>query len=463
MSRPSQQGQPPIITREEAEALGKRVLGFATADETRVAINSAARGNTRFAVNQVSTAGDNSDTLIAVRSVIGKRVGIATTNRRDDAGLKAVVEASERLARLSPEDPELMSELGPQQYREGLAWVDATARLDPAGRAAAVSKITEQARAAGLVSTGYLESRATAQAVMNSKGLFAYSRDTDVALTTTVRTAEGTGSGWAGAAANDWTAIDPAALGARAVDKAKRSANAVAIEPGRYTVILEPTAVGNLVQLIGGALSARSADEGRSFFTKPGGGNKIGMKVVDERVTLVSDPFAPGTLGSPFAPEGLPTERVVWIENGVVKNLNYDRFWAEKQGKTPTGVAPGGFGGLASLAMSGGSETIESLIAGCQRGILVTRFWYIRSVDPRTILYTGLTRDGTFLVENGKITRPVRNLRFNESPIFMLNNIEAMGQPVRVSASESGSPGTSVVVPPLRVRDFNFTSLSEAV
>jgi predicted Zn-dependent protease len=457
----SQSQGPRVLSRADAEALAKKVLGFATATETRVIINTGERGNTRFAQNQISTGGDNSNTTINVRSVVGRKVGSASTNRLDDAGLKAVVENSERLAKLSPEDPELMPELGPQQYQEGKSWSDSTARLDPTTRAAAVAKITDPARAAGLVSTGYLETRAGATAIANSKGLFAYDRSTDVALTTTVRTQDGMGSGWAGSASNAWSDIDPAALGARAIDKAKRSVGAVAVEPGRYTVILEPTAVGNLVQLIAGSLNARSADEGRSFFTKPGGGTKLGEKVVDERVTLVSDPFDAETLGQPFTGEGLPTKRVVWIENGVVKNLAYDRFWAQKQGKEPTPAA-GGFGGGA-LKMSGGTETLESLIAGCQRGLLVTRFWYIRGVDPRTILFTGLTRDGTFLVENGKITRAVRNLRFNESPIFMLNNLEAMGRPVRVSSSESGNAGSNVVVPPIRCRDFNFTSLSEAV
>jgi len=456
MSRETQQAGPRVLSRAEAEALAKKVLGFATATETRVIINTGERGNTRFAVNQISTGGDNSNTTINVRSVVGKQVGSASSNRLDDAGLKAVVENAERLAKLSPEDPELMPELGPQQYQPGTSWSDSTARLDPTTRAAAVAKVTDPARAAGLVSTGYLETRAGATAIANSKGLFAYDRSTDVALTTTVRTQDGMGSGWAGSASNAWSDIDPAALGARAIDKAKRSVGAVAVEPGRYTVILEPTAVGNLVQLIAGSLNARNADEGRSFFTKPGGGTKLGEKVVDERVTIVSDPFDAETLAQPFTFEGLPTRRVVWIENGVVKNLNYDRYWAQKQGKEPTGSG-GGF------KMSGGTETLESLIAGCQRGLLVTRFWYIRGVDPRTILFTGLTRDGTFLVENGKITRAVRNLRFNESPIFMLNNVEAMGRPVRVSSSESGNAGSNVVVPPIRCRDFNFTSLSEAV
>ena len=452
--------EPRILTRDEAQALAKRVLAFSTATEARAAIGTGARGNTRFAVNQISTAGDNTNTTVSVRSVIDNKIGNASTNRTDDAGLRAVVDASERLAKLSPVDPEYMPELDQQQYQEGRGWSDSTARLDPAGRAAAVGKVTDAARAAGLVSTGYLETRATAIAIANTKGLFAYDRDTDVVLTTTVRTADGTGSGWAGGTSNAWSAIDPASLGARAIEKARRSTNAVAVEPGRYTVILEPTAVGNLVQLIAGSLNARGADEGRSFFTKAGGGNKLGEKVVDERVTLESDPFDPETYGNPFTGEGLPTKKITWIENGIVKNLAYDRYWAKKQGKEAT--PGGGFGG-GSLKMSGGTESVDSLIAGCQRGLLVTRFWYIRPVDPRTILFTGLTRDGTFLIENGKITKAVKNMRFNESPIFMLNNLEAMGRPVRVSASESGNAGAAVVVPPIRCRDFNFTSLSEAV
>ncbi|HEU5219892.1 MAG TPA: TldD/PmbA family protein, partial [Gemmatimonadales bacterium] len=418
---------------------------------------------TRFAGNQISTSGDNTNTSVTVRSVVGSKVGQAGTNRLDEAGLKAVVDMSERLARLSPDDPELMPELDPQQYQPGLGWSESTARLDPAGRAAAAGSITEQARSAGLVSTGYLETRATAQAIANSKGLFAYDRDTDAVLTTTVRTADGQGSGWAGGASNAWSALDPAALGARAVDKAKRSVGAVAIEPGRYTVVLEPTAVGNLLQLLTGAMNARGADEGRSFFSRQGGGNKIGEKVMDERVTLASDPFDPDSYGAPFTGEGLPTRRVVWIENGVVKNLNYDRFWARKQGKEPTGAGGGFGGGGGGVKMLGGDETVDSLVAGCERGLLVTRFWYIRGVDPRSVLFTGLTRDGTFLIENGTITKAVKNFRFNESPVIMLNNILAMGKPVRVSASESGNAGAAVVVPPLRIRDFNFTSLSDAI
>jgi predicted Zn-dependent protease len=301
-----------------------------------------------------------------------------------------------------------------------------------------------------------MEAITGAQAIANNKGLFAYNRSTASVLTTTVRTPEGTGSGWAGATHHDWSRIDPSALGVRATAKARQSVNPVAVEPGRYTVVFEPTAVGNLVQFIARALNARSADEGRSFFSLPGGKNKIGQKVVDERVTITSDPFDPEVAASPFSGDGLPTQRVVWIENGIVRNLDHDRYWAQKQGRAPTGAGSG-------IRMSGGTTSLEDLIRSTQRGLLVTRFWYLRPVDQRTILYTGLTRDGTFLIENGKITKPVKNLRFNDSPIFMLNGLEAMGVPVRVSASEGGEPGQAIMVPPIKVRDFSFTSLSDAV
>jgi predicted Zn-dependent protease len=444
------------LSRSECEDIARRVISFATAEETRVTISSGQQGNTRFAVNQISTAGDSYNASVSVQSSYGKRTGGSSTNRLDDGSLRAAVQTAERLARLSPEDPEALPLLRPQQYGESAGWSEATASLEPTERATAVQHIATPARAANLLSTGYLEANAGAFAVANSRGLFAYNRSTSCALTTTVRTPDGTGSGWAGGAHFDWTRLDPQAFGARAIEKAKLSRSPVGIEPGRYTVILEPTAVGNLVQLIAFALDARTADEGRSFFSRAGGGNKVGLKVVDDRVTILSDPLDPEAPAPPFTAEGLPISRTVWIENGVVLNLAYDRYWAERQARAPT--SPGG-----TLRMSGGTATTDEMIASTRRGLLVTRFWYIRPVDARTVLYTGLTRDGTFLIENGKITRAVKNLRFNESPIFMLNNIDAMGIPVRVSASEAGGAGTAIVVPPIKVREFTFTSMSDAI
>ncbi|HUF66189.1 MAG TPA: TldD/PmbA family protein [Gemmatimonadaceae bacterium] len=457
MSRPRSlftQSQAQYLSREEAQRIGQQALRSATADETRIGINSGARANTRFAENQISTAGDNYNATVTVRSVFGRRVASASTNRLDDASLAQVVQRSEALARLAPEDPENMPELGPQEY-QSRPQPSETSPPSPAQRAEAVRAISEQARAASLVSTGFIVSTMGASSITNSKGLFAYHRSALNALTTTVRTPDGTGSGWAGATHNDWAQMNAAELGQIAIEKAIRSRDPAAIEPGRYTVVLEPTAVANLVQLVAQAIGARNADEGRSFFSKAGGGNKVGEKIVDERVTIVSDPNDPDLRVGAFTFEGMPTRRAVWIENGIVRNLNYDRYWAQRQSVEPT-ASPGGF------RMSGGDASIADMVASTQRGILVTRFWYIRPVDPRTILYTGLTRDGTFLIENGRVTRAIKNMRWNESPIFLLNNVELLGRPVRVNSDESGD-GSNVIVPPVKARDFNFTSLSDAV
>ncbi len=452
--------EPRFLSREEAQALTARILAFSKAEQARVNLSSRQEGNTRFAVNQVSTAGDTTDLSIVVTSAFGKQVASATTNRTDDASLRRVVETSERLARLAPEDPEYLGELGPQEYLQPNAVFATTAGMTPEERARAVAAVTEPAAAKKLISTGFLVHDAGASAVATSKGLFAYHAATRVNFTATVRTVDGTGSGWAGVGAHDWKDVDAAAIARRAIEKAEASRNPRAVEPGRWTVVLEPTAVANMVGLMVGAMNARNADEGRSFFSRPGGGNRIGEKFIDERVNIHVDPEDPALLSNPFGGDGLPNRRVVWVENGVLKNLMYDRYWAQKTGKTPTGG--GGFGG-GGYFMQGGNTSLEEMIRSTERGLLVTRLWYIRGVDPRTILYTGLTRDGTFLIENGRVTHAVKNLRWNESPIFMLNNIELMGAPVRVSPSESSGLSASVIVPPLKVRDFTFTSLSDAV
>lgn len=450
-----------VLSRAEAQEIAQRVLRNSPAEETRVSINSGARADTRFALNQVTTSGENQDTQVTITAYVGNRAASVNTNRLDEASLAAAAKQAHEIAKLVPPNPERMPELGQQTYpplRERALDIPT-----PAERAAAAKIVTELARANDLVATGFIECRAGATALANSKGLFAYDATASVSMTATVRSPDGTGSGWACTDGNSFGELDPKQLAATAVQKAKESRNPVAIEPGRYTAILEPTAVGNLVQLIPGAMQARAADEGRSFFSKPGGGNKIGLKVVDGRVTLLTDPADSPSLSGGYDNDGLPLEKVVWIENGLVKNLNYDRFWAQKQGVQATRAGGGGFGGTRSLRMLGGSTSIADMIRNTERGVLVTRFWYIRSVDPRTILYTGLTRDGTFLVENGKVTRSIKNFRYNESPIFFLNNLEAIGPTVRINSSESASTGGAVFMPPIKVRDFNFTSLSDAV
>jgi predicted Zn-dependent protease len=445
-----------LLTRDQAKALADRVLAMSTADETRVNITSTWTGNTRFADSSITTSGGTNDVTVRVTVTLGRRRASATTNVLDDASLRRTVALAASLARLSPEDPELMPELGPQSTASVSAFVERTADLDPEQRNAAIKRAVESATTAGktagaIFTAGYLEANAAAEAVATSKGLFAYHRTTDARFSMTSRTPDGTGSGWASAGARDWGKVDPVSIGRIAAQKAVASRNPQSIPPGLYTAVLEPQAVNDLVPLLATALSARSADEGRSAFSKTGGGNRIGEKVMDERVTLYSDPGDPVLLAQPFDDEGLPIGRTVWIDRGVLRNLAYTRFWADKQGKMPTGT-PADVGGLA---LTGGTRNTEEIIAGCERGILVTHFFYIRSLDPRTVLFTGLTRDGVFLIEQGKITRALKNFRWNESPLLMLNRLEDLGR------SELVEPG--VMMPALRIRGFNFTSSSDAV
>jgi predicted Zn-dependent protease len=443
------------LSREQARSIADRVLKMSAADQTRVTIVSGWSGNTRFADGSITTSGGSDDTSVTVTATIGRRRASATTNVLEEDSLRRVVDAAARLARLAPEDPELMPELGPQTYAEVAAYVGRTASLDPEARAGAVERAVAAARSTGkaagdVFSAGYLEASVRAIAVATSEGLFAYHLTTDGGFSMTVRTPDGTGSGWASAGARDWSRVDPAAIGRTAAQKAVASRNPGSIEPGFYTAVLEPQAVGDLVPLLAGALNARTADEGRSPFSKPGGGTRIGERVADARVTLYSDPADPALLGQPFDNEGLPLDRTVWIDKGILTNLVYTRFWAQKQGRRPTGTPQ-----AAGLALTGGTRSTDELIAGCERGILVTHFFYVRSLDPRTVLYTGLTRDGTFLIEGGRVTRALRNFRWNESPLLMLNRLEDIGR------SEPTAPGR--LMPALRVGRFEVSSMSEAV
>jgi predicted Zn-dependent protease len=443
-----------VIGGPESQTLIGRILKMSQSDGASVAVNSNVTNNLRFAANQVSTAASVSDLTIQVTSNFGPKHATVVTNNTSDEALLAAVKQSEALAKLAPDDPEAMPDLGPQNIKTVNAWFPESAALTAAELIKAGLTALEPARQSKDINVaGFLVVNQVSSALGNTKGLFAYHRATNANYTVTARTADGTGSGWAGAEHPDWKQLNIGEVSARAIEKAKLSRNPVAIEPGRYTVILEPQAVGDLVQLIGIYADARQSDEGRSPFTKPGGGNKIGEKIMDPRVSLIADPFDPTILSQPWDGDGLPLGRQVFVDKGVLKELYYSRFWAKKQGKQPTG-AP------TSFIMTGGTDSVDDMIKSTQRGVLVTRLWYLREVDPRTILYTGLTRDGTFLIENGKISKAVKNFRFNDSPLFMLNNLEAIGRPVRLAGTELGGP---VVVPPIKVKDFTFTSLSDAV
>lgn len=438
-----------LLNSTDASALLKKVLAYSKADECEASLDGGHTGNLRFARNTVSTSGAADTLALSVQSSFGKKTGTATINEFDDASLEKVVRRAEELARLAPENPEYVEFVGPQKFLEPASYVEATAKLTPDDRAAAAGASLKVCRDQGMTGAGFLEDTTNFSAVANTRGLMGYQRTTDVNFSVTTRTADGKGSGYGLCDFNDASKLDTAAVTTVAARKAALSREARAIEPGKYTVILEPAAGVDLVRLMVSSMDARQADEGRSFLSKPGGSTRLGEKLVDERVQLYSDPMNAEIPGGKWANDGRARARTDWIKDGVVANLAYSRFWARKNGKGD-GTPPAG----GRFVMAGGDASLDQLIKGVKRGVLVTRLWYIRAVDPQTLLYTGLTRDGTFYVENGEIKYAVKNFRFNESPVIMLNNLEALGRPQRVSNS---------LIPPMVLRDFTFSSLSDAV
>lgn len=442
-----------IFTEQQAKAILDKVIALSKADECTATLAGSIDGNIRFALNNVSTSGMVTNAELAVQVAFGKRVGTASINEFDDASLERVVRRAEDLARLAPENPEFMPIIDRQDYRSSPTFSESTAAIDPEFRARVAADSIAPCRGHGLVAAGFLEDSRGFVAIANSKGNFGYQRTTSFDYTCTVRTEDGRGSGWVGRNlkdAADFHADQEIEIAKR---KAIESAEAKALEPGKYTVILEPAAAAGLISFMMNFFDARSADEGRSFLSRKGGGNKLGEQVYDPQVNMFADPWHPDAPVLPWDGEGMPRERMAIIENGKVANLNYSRYWAQKQGKTAN-ARPG------NLLMSGGSKSIAELVKDTQKGILLTRTWYIRLVDPQTVLLTGLTRDGTFYIENGQIKHPVKNFRFNESPVIMLNNIDELGKPVRVAGDESSFV---MMIPPMRLRDFTFTSLSDAV
>ncbi|HTD39430.1 MAG TPA: TldD/PmbA family protein [Mucilaginibacter sp.] len=442
----------PILSKEEAQVILKKVLSYSKADECEVSLSGSEGGNIRYALNAVSTAGDISTMGLAVTSVYGKKAGTATIDEFDDAALERVVRRSEELAQLAPPNPEYMPMLGPQTFAESITYNANTAAMTPDSRAEMVAKSLSVTKEAKLTAAGFLENSTGFSSVMNSKGLFAYNKGSDVTFSVTTRNQEGTASGYAARGFTDVNKLDTFAATKVAASKASGSVGAKAIEPGKYTVILEPVAATYMLENMF-RFDARSAEEGRSFLSKKGGGTRLGEQLVDEKVTIYSDPFNAELPSATWSGEGLPREKTVWIDKGVVKNLSYSRYWADKKGVKP-------LPGPANIIMEGGDVTIEDMIKSTEKGILVSRLWYIRMVDPQSLLLTGLTRDGLFYIENGQIKFPIKNFRFNESPVIMLNNVEALGKPERSISVESYR---SYLIPPIKIKEFTFTSLSDAV
>jgi predicted Zn-dependent protease len=434
-------------TREQARELIERVLSFSKSDECEVDVALRQDAHTRFAANDVTTAGSVRTLTIGISSGDGRRRGTTSLSATDTAAIKEAVAKSEALMQAARPDPEYVEDLGPQTYPEIPAFDDETARSGALVRREGVAAALAVAREKGVDAAGFFNNTARWSATGNKKGNFGFERRTSASFSTTMRTRDGTGSGYAEHQAVPIGAVPARELSAVAARKAETSAHPHALEPGRYTVILEPLAVDDLLGNLGFALSMRTAEEGRSFLSRPGGGTRLGERVFAESVTLRTDPFDPQIPGAPWGRDGLPARKVTWVENGVLKELVVDRYWARKTGRAPM-PSP------SNLILEGGSGTVEDLIAGAERALLVTRFWYIRMVNPQDLVVTGLTRDGVWLVEKGKIVHPVNNFRFNDSPVNLLRNVEAMSAPVA-----SGNRA----LPAIRARDFLFTSKSDAV
>jgi predicted Zn-dependent protease len=448
-----------LLNAEEARRLTDRVLGFVTADDAAVDVTSRVHSNLRFSANTMQTSGRREMVTASVTVWIGGRRGSSTTTDVSDAALRQAVEQAQELARLSPIDREYMPTLGPQTYEPTRRYVEETATLSLADRARAVGEALSASEKAGVISAGFHQSSATARADATKNGNFAFERSTIASLAMTARTPDGAGSGYFLRSHMDVRRVDTRQVYREAIRRAQESRAAKTIDAGSYPVILESQAVADLLSGFSLNFDARSAEEGRSAFAAPGGRTRVGEKVFDERISILSDPWREDLPGPQAANSGLPSQVVFLVRNGVLENLAYSRFWAERQKRQPT---PGPVNRI--VQGSGRASTVAEMIQASDRALLVTRFWYIRSVDPRTATLTGLTRDGVWWVEKGKIAYPVRNLRFNQSMIQMLapGNVEMVGSPERVGASEDQG-SSAALMPALKLRGFNFTSQSEAV
>jgi predicted Zn-dependent protease len=448
-------------SKDEIKRITDKVLNMCKADAVEVRFSGGERSATRYANSSITANLIEHDQAAQITVRFGQKSATATTHQFDDDTLKRTIERAQMLARRKPDNPELMPLVKPPlSYVEIDAALPSAVNFGPAERAKMVKISTDICEKRGVLGAGFIPKFDWIDASANSEGLFTYFHYADASFILTCRTPDQTGSGWAGTTGvKDMKNIDAEALTNVAADKALRSRKPRALEPGNYTVILEPRPAARYLSLILGSLNARNAEEGRSFMRgKNRGESKLGEKVFGDNFTLRSEIGNPVLRQSPIGQDGLPARSITWVEKGVVKNLFYDRFWAQRQKKEPTGTTPG-----MSLVMEGGTATVDEMIKATKRGLLVSFFWYIRAVDNMTLLNTGMTRDGLFLIENGKIVGPVQNFRWNESPAVSFNNITMLGKPVPMHTGEAyDNPGTALV-PPMMLEDFTMTSISPAV
>jgi predicted Zn-dependent protease len=449
------------FSRDEVKQITDKVLNLAKADGVEVRFSGGERSATRFANSSITANLVEHDQEVSITVYYGKKTASATTHQFDDASLKRLIAQVQELAQRKPENPELMPLVKPpQQYIEIEAALPEAVNFGPAERAKMVKASTDICEKKGVLGAGYIPKMHWTDAIANSEGLFAYFRYAEASFILTCRTPDQTGSGWAGTTGMKQVgSIDAVGLTEVAAEKALKSRKPRALEPGNYTVILEPRPAARYLSLMLGSLNARPAEEGRSFMSgKERGSTRVGEKVFGDNFTLRSEIGNPILRQTPVGQDGLVAQPMTWVEKGVVKNLYYDRYWASRQKKEPTGTTA-----QMSLVMEGGTTSVEEMIKTTKRGLLVSFFWYIRAVDQQTLLNTGMTRDGLFLVENGEIVAPVQNFRWNESPAVSFNNISALGPAIPMHTGESyDNPGTALV-PAMKLEDFTMTSISPAV
>jgi PmbA protein len=447
------------MTEDEARRVLDEVLRAAGEREVEAVLGGGENHLTRFANNEITQNVSERRTVLSVRVVEGKRTGRASGNDISRGGIGRLIRAATNAARLSPEIPDLLPLPGPQSYRAVDGDDASTAALGPEDRAREVGRAIEHCQKTGLTAAGIYETgqgtigdygELGVLAIANSRGLFAYHRGTDAAFR--ISALDGTASGWAARESHRASDIDGATLAARAADKAIRSRDPVAWEPGAYTVILEPAAVADLlIDTSWLSFGALPVQEGRSFLS-----GRIGEEVSGGNITIRDDPYHPLQRGTPFDAEGMPVQATTIIERGIAKGPVFDRQTAAKEGRETTGHSlpvPNTFGPITRhLVLDGDGGPPEALLEGIERGLWVTRVWYTNVVDPKTVTLTGMTRDGLFAIERGKVTRSARNFRFNQSIVELLKRVEGFSRP---------ELNGGVVCPGLRVREFHMSSVTE--
>jgi PmbA protein len=434
--------------------LAERILKLSDADETEVEIEAGADALTRFANNTIHQNVAEQTLSVTVRTVFDGRTARATTNKTDDESLRRVVAASGTLARSQPKNPDLLPMPGKQKYAKVERYFASTAAATPVDRAHAVARVCALATKNRQTSAGILSTGASAMALANSHGLWAAHRQTRAEFSVTMMDRDS--SGWAKANSPDLGNLDPEALAASASQKATASRNPRELEPGRWTVILEPSAVLDLVGALFCDFAGTAILDQRSCFNK-----RTGKKLMGDNVTIRDDVTHPLQSGPPFDGEGVPRQKVLLVDRGVPKNLVYARSTARKMKAKATGHGlplPNQEGEAPfNLVFDGGKTSVEEMVASTDRGILLTRVWYIREVEPYEKVLTGMTRDGSFLVENGRIVSGIRNFRFNQGILEMLSNVEQMSPAVRAAGEES----FEMVVPAMKVRNFHFSEVTK--